>query len=190
MVVTEYHGKFVGGRLCLDFINTVAGRTEKGGVIREKIGGLAELKGWAQAAGIGGWRDADGDESLVERARRLREALYRTFTRRLEAEDVELVGAEVAEARAHQKLEMRGAKFVFEIKDGDGAERILWEVALSAAELLVSAEAGRVRQCGGADCRWLFLDSSRNGQRRWCDMRDCGNRAKVRSFRERAIRGA
>jgi predicted RNA-binding Zn ribbon-like protein len=42
-----------------------------------------------------------------------------------------------------------------------------------------------VRQCGGESCGWLFLDTSRNRSRQWCDMRDCGNLAKVRRFRER-----
>ncbi len=53
------------------------------------------------------------------------------------------------------------------------------------AELLVAPELARVRLCEGDDCGWLFVDGSRAGSRRWCDMSDCGNLAKVRAFRAR-----
>jgi predicted RNA-binding Zn ribbon-like protein len=58
-------------------------------------------------------------------------------------------------------------------------------VSGSAAELLTSTELARVRECGGENCGWMFLDNSRNHSRHWCDMQDCGNRAKVRRFRQR-----
>lgn len=51
-----------------------------------------------------------------------------------------------------------------------------WPIAPPAAELLVSPQRARVNACAG----WLFLDGSRPGTRRWCDMAVCGNRAKVR----------
>ena len=58
-------------------------------------------------------------------------------------------------------------------------------VASSAAELLTSAALEDTRECDSEGCGWLFLDTSRSRRRRWCDMRDCGNLAKVRRFRER-----
>jgi len=61
----------------------------------------------------------------------------------------------------------------------------LWPLSRSAAELLTSADLAFIRECQGEDCGWLFLDTSRNRTRRWCDMRDCGNLAKVRRFRRR-----
>ncbi|HEV8632686.1 MAG TPA: CGNR zinc finger domain-containing protein [Chloroflexota bacterium] len=66
----------------------------------------------------------------------------------------------------------------------------LWPLARQAAELLVAPERERVRECAAGDCHWLFLDTSKNRSRRWCDMKSCGNRAKVRSFyrRKRATR--
>jgi predicted RNA-binding Zn ribbon-like protein len=61
------------------------------------------------------------------------------------------------------------------------ADDVLAPVVWSAAELLTSGPLERVRECPGDDtCGWLFLDTSRNGSRRWCDMRTCGNRAKAR----------
>src|SRR5829696_5210301 len=56
----------------------------------------------------------------------------------------------------------------------------LWPVAQSAAELLTSPKLGRVKLCAGKGCGWVFVDESRNGSRRWCDSRDCGNRERVR----------
>ncbi len=45
-----------------------------------------------------------------------------------------------------------------------------------------------VRACGADTCRWLFLDTSKNHTRRWCNMKVCGNRMKARRFQAR--RGA
>jgi predicted RNA-binding Zn ribbon-like protein len=67
-------------------------------------------------------------------------------------------------------------------------QRPLWAVAKSAADLLTSGRALAVRQCAAETCWWLFLDTSRNQSRRWCDMKVCGNREKVRRFYERAAR--
>jgi len=67
-------------------------------------------------------------------------------------------------------------------------------VAHDAADMLTSGPLERARECSGVRCAWLFLDQSRNGTRRWCDMSVCGNRAKARRHyrRTRAVarRGA
>src|SRR5207302_22567 len=68
-------------------------------------------------------------------------------------------------------------------------DRMLWPVIRSAADLLVSGEAQRVRRCASETCDWLFLDTSRNHSRRWCDMSGCGNRAKARRHYARAKAG-
>jgi predicted RNA-binding Zn ribbon-like protein len=65
------------------------------------------------------------------------------------------------------------------------ADRLLFTIALDAAELLVSANWSRLRVCAGAGCGWFFFDRSKAGRRRWCNMEVCGNRVKVRSYRAR-----
>jgi len=60
----------------------------------------------------------------------------------------------------------------------DGLDGLLGPVVWSAADLLVSEEASRIRVCGGPDCGWMYVDRSRNGLRRWCQMATCGTRAK------------
>ena len=71
-----------------------------------------------------------------------------------------------------------------------GAGRIRIGQVLSTlardAVALFSSEPDRLRRCDADDCRLVFHDESRTGSRRWCSMSRCGNRAKVRAFRERA----
>jgi len=66
-----------------------------------------------------------------------------------------------------------------------GLERILYPVVRSAANLLISNDLQRVKACQGPSCDWVFLDATKNRSRRWCDMRSCGNREKMRRYRKR-----
>jgi predicted RNA-binding Zn ribbon-like protein len=51
--------------------------------------------------------------------------------------------------------------------------------------LRARGEWPRLKVCSSRDCRWAFVDSTRNRSRRWCDMAGCGNRAKNRTWRHR-----
>lgn len=59
----------------------------------------------------------------------------------------------------------------------------LWLLAQAAFELLTGDDSPRIRACANPECRWLFLDTSKNHTRRWCDMAICGNRMKARRFK-------
>jgi predicted RNA-binding Zn ribbon-like protein len=61
----------------------------------------------------------------------------------------------------------------------------VWMLSQAASDLMMSEEIGWVRACGVDTCRWLFLDTSKNHTRRWCDMKVCGNRMKARRFQAR-----
>jgi predicted RNA-binding Zn ribbon-like protein len=89
--------------------------------------------------------------------------------------------------RPPSELAPLGDSFAWEWHEADGSlELPVWMIARSAAELLTSDSLGRVRECAGERCDWLFLDASRNRSRRWCDMAECGNRAKAqRSYARR-----
>jgi len=69
--------------------------------------------------------------------------------------------------------------------DGGDApfDRIIWAVAQSATDLLTSGDLRQVHQCAMETCGWLFLDVSKNKTRRWCAMKLCGNKTKVRQHR-------
>jgi len=201
--------KFVGGRLCLDFVNSVDARTEqklKNSTVftfrADKLSSYIELAEWAKEAGILEKRNTERlihiayqkereSKQVFKRSINLRESLFRVFKYIIEGwepprADIELVNQESTVARTRQELVYRSNKFEwnFKIKD-DELDCMIWPIVLSSAELLSSEELSLVRQCPGPNCGWLFLDSSKNRSRQWCDMKDCGNLAKVRRYREK-----
>jgi predicted RNA-binding Zn ribbon-like protein len=182
----------VGGRICLDFANTVSDAVHGR---RDKIRGYGDLLVFARRVGL---IDADGEKALGSEARRRPEDAERVVaearvTRRAifslffpepdrAADALAALDRAVARARSHQHLEATegGHALVLE-RDDTALDRPLWGVALSAAELLVSPERARVHACrNGSTCTWLFVDESKNHSRRWCSMRDCGNRVKAK----------
>lgn len=202
-MVTAVQMKLIAGSLCLDFVNTVGGRTgDRNIVLRDKLHGYADLAAWSRLAGLSTAREARCLEHVAERyparaaatlarAVRLREALFRISKSILGRSapddfDVDVLRNELSIAKAHERLVRIGAQFVWAWDQPENAlDAPLWRVARSAADLLTSGDLAKLRQCGGDECGWLFLDTSRNHSRRWCDMKDCGNRAKVRRFRRR-----
>lgn len=191
--------KFIAGRLCLDFVNTVGGRTDI--VLRDKLNEYADLLRFAHLggplspAGVRRLARAAADDPheaalVFARAKVLREALYRIFrssldARRPAARDMETLGAELSVARSHERLVLSAGGYVWAWDDEAAPGRALWPVARSAGGLLTSRDLATIRQCAGETCGWLFLDTSRNHSRRWCDMKDCGNRAKVQRYRSK-----
>ncbi len=95
----------------------------------------------------------------------------------------------VAEAASRRRVTHQRGTFTWSWEPDDPADldRLRWMAAWSAAELLTSAEVDRVRQCAGEGCAWLFLDTSKNRTRRWCDMSVCGNRAKARRHYRKVV---
>lgn len=73
---------------------------------------------------------------------------------------------------------------------GDELDQARSAVAGSLAHYLAEHDLRRLRVCADDTCRWLFVDHSPGRRRRWCDMRTCGNRAKVARHRARVRRGA
>ncbi len=206
--------KFIGGILCLDFINTVEGRSSNSRtrgsasdhyqIVGEKLGNYFDLVAWCrhEQTALLNTKDARHLIQLAEKHPRaaqtvfatainLREALYRIFKaaandRRPNQADVDKLNDELKKARAHERLVFSTETFATEWENmSDTLDSVLWPVARSAAELLMSSDFSRLRQCVSEDCGWLFMDTSRNRSRQWCDMKDCGNLAKVRRFRER-----
>lgn len=187
--------KLIGERLCLDFTNTVGGRNGSD-IIFEKLKTYDDLLDWSVHAGILNHKEAKkmnprSSQGLVKRALRLREAIYRICVAALKkqspnSKDLELLNDEIRLARNHEFID---SKFQLRTKPtNDDLDRMLWPVALSAADLLTSHDLKRLQQCEAENCGWLFVDTSKNHTRQWCDMSDCGNRAKVRKFRSKSPR--
>lgn len=194
--------KFRGGQLSIDFVNSVDGRVELNGnnykIRKDKINNYEDLVDWARTIGILEKTTAQNlatqkgkvTNRLFERAITLRESLYRIFINVIEdreplKKDIEVLNNECSIAREKQKLVYTSRKFTWSYELPDEPDCMIWQIALSGAELLLSDQLKRVKQCPGTNCGWLFLDASKNGSRQWCDMKDCGNVAKVRRFREK-----
>jgi predicted RNA-binding Zn ribbon-like protein len=64
-------------------------------------------------------------------------------------------------------------------------ETVLGPIALSAIGLLRESDPKRIKQCPGEHCGWVFFDMTKNGSRRWCEMKVCGNRAKAKAHYQR-----
>lgn len=191
--------QLVGGDLSLDFTNTVGGK--RGVIEREHLKTYADFLSWSQQAGIVQEAQAKALAnraveqpaeacSVLERAVGLREAIYRIFAavveERTPAEaDLARLNSELAGALGRLGVRRKADGFAWRWGEEEPRlEHPLGPVARAAAELLTKPEAlAHVHRCEGDTCGWLFIDSSKNHSRRWCDMRDCGNRAKVRRHR-------
>lgn len=182
--------ELVGNALCLDFTNTVNARPEP---TRDWLASPAEAALWSAAVG----RDLDVhavSARQLGRARALRERLYGTFEPLTRGESPapndlhalvvdHAAGVSCAELR---RAELRRAEgYRLEWPSDGSLNSLLAEVAASAVWLLTQAPLGRLGRC--PSCGWLFLDTSKNGRRRWCSMASCGARDKARrNYRPRA----
>jgi predicted RNA-binding Zn ribbon-like protein len=96
-----------------------------------------------------------------------------------------LLNEAIGEAYRTMQLRQHESGFVLECEHRDDSSHVLWRVVRSTAALLTSPELRLLRVCAGRDCGWFFLDRSHNRGRRWCTMRDCGNREKARRYYRR-----
>lgn len=191
---------FIGGRLCLDFINSAWARFQV--PTRERFTDIGAVITWARSAGtmddaqaarLQAAADADpaAAETALVHAIAVREALYRTFSaiaagRSPVADDLAMINEIMIEAMAQLAVAETTDGFTWRPRSaGDRLDQLLWPVIRSTAQLLTSPAFSRVRECAGERCGWIFLDTSKNRTRRWCDMRTCGNVAKARRHQAR-----
>jgi predicted RNA-binding Zn ribbon-like protein len=130
-------------------------------------------------------------EAVFSRAIRLREVIYRIFSSIAghsipNKGDFAVLNEELSKAMAKIRITRNAQGYLWAFEDGEKAlDQVLWPIVRSAADLLTSDRLDRIRSCADEECGWLFLDTSRNRSRRWCDMEDCGNRAKARRYYQR-----
>jgi predicted RNA-binding Zn ribbon-like protein len=193
---------FVAGAPSRDFVNTVGGI--RSGHHDDKLESYADLIDWAVLGGTLPRERADalaahaGREpaaaaALLDEAKAFREALHAVFAAHVSGrapppESVALVNAKIGAALAHARLARDGGRYRWSWDDADALDAPLWAVARDAAELLTAGGLDRITECASDTCGWLFLDSTKNHSRRWCDMKGCGNRDKVRRYRTKAAR--
>jgi predicted RNA-binding Zn ribbon-like protein len=198
--------ELIGGQLCLDFTNTY---TQTEVLHHEYLHSYTDLLAWAQHAGLLTGDEAQrlrdkaaGDPSqaaaVFDRAIALRATIYRIFAavaQRQAPAVADIMALNNALAESPARLQVLGSRERFEwqwLQNMDALDGMLWPLAWSAADLLTSADFARVRQCARSEgCDWLFVDTSKNGSRRWCSMNLCGSRDKGRRYyrRKRANEG-
>lgn len=180
--------------LGLDFANTLYWRGKGAGT--ETLNTWTDLLAWCKAApattpamlAAVGAEVAAGrldQQAALQSALSVREATYRLMTSAADGQPV--AGADLAElnralAGAPVRAQMVRAQTSCAWKlvwDTPGVAGLLTGALWSAADLLCGPRLARVRRCANEQCRWLFLDDSKSGNRRWCSMSACGNRAKA-----------
>lgn len=176
----------VGGHLALDFCNTA------GEHLAERPDEL--LRDWESFIRWATQISLIESESYFELLRhpepvapiiQLREAIYRVGlavagSRRTSESDLALIRGH-ANAR-RPELEFRNNAVRWQPAPSHASVQLCAVLASEALSLLCSPKAARIGICEGGQCGWLFLDESRGQRRRWCDMNDCGSRAKARRY--------
>ena len=188
--------KLLGGNPALDFVNTVDCRIGKWGP--DLLADHDSLLLWAVRVGLIGdalagrvrANEPAGQQSALQAAKTLREALYRLFLAEdgdapVQAADLAVLDMWVARAMAERTLAVSNTgRIAWTFADSTDPGLVTRRVALAASELLLDPTRRPVRQCHGPDCGWLFLDTTRGGHRLWCSSAGCGTRVRVRRFRE------
>ncbi len=185
----------IAGNVPLDFVNTLDDRHTQPKELLEHYDDLARF---GEDTGLLDPIQADRlvkrsskfpelAEEALRRAKQLREAIHDVFWalinhRAVPAAALATLNADARTAAAHLHLVPINGAFEWSFDDLDDFDIFLWQIARSAADLLSSDQLPFVRACSSKECEWFFLDTSKNHHRRWCDMKRCGNRAKVRKF--------
>jgi predicted RNA-binding Zn ribbon-like protein len=181
--------ELTGGNLALDLANTVMDRAAP--TPDELLPDYAALVRWSEQTGLidekerralirEAGRNPSAGARVLRKAIEIREMIFALFSaqeideallRRLQALSVE--------ALRHRDLVREGKSVTWKWRH-DGLDQMFWPIVDAATSLLTSDRLSRLRVCGGENCRWFFIDNSRQGNRRWCDMTTCGNRAKAK----------
>ena len=189
--------KLLKYRLCIDFVNTLGWRGRE--VPAEELNNYSDLVKWSRHIGIITPQDADkllkkadrhpddGKKVLLSAAG-LRETIHCIFAAVIKnqtpaKEDLAAFNGYLANAMVLSRIINTKNSFQWDsCGDKSKMDWVLNPIIRSAADLLVSDELKKLKSCSDPQCGWLFLDISRNQSRRWCDMKDCGNRAKAKRF--------
>lgn len=191
--------ELIAAQLCLDFANTLSPRHSSQAL--EQLVDYGSLLDWALRSGslmdqaaarlrtLAAARPEKGGQAL-EQARELRETIFRLLdaaarSQPARADDLQDFNHLLGQALAYARLSagVHAYAWSWEERQDPPLLRPCWPVVRSAAGLLTSAQLlDRLGVCADPQCGWLFLDSSKSRTRKWCDIRDCGNREKQRRY--------
>ncbi|MEZ4562714.1 MAG: CGNR zinc finger domain-containing protein [Thermomicrobiales bacterium] len=188
-----------GGVPCLDLANTEAYRGSRHEM--DLLQSYDMLVAWSLIAGVLQPAEAgpllhaaaaapEAAAQVLSRVRELRQAIHvvmQSVAHQTEPPVASLatLNAFLVESQGHNQIVRSNEGYEARFHPEDDMALPIWRLTDSAARLLLSPEHHRVRECPGHDCGWLFLDTTRNHSRRWCDSADCGNKARVRAYTRR-----
>jgi Conserved protein containing a Zn-ribbon-like motif, possibly RNA-binding len=188
--------ELVGGNICLDFTNSVNCRPEPE---LDYLHSYEAFLAWAEHVQLLTPQERETLSqlaqqqpgriaSLMTRIRSLRETIYRLFAdlaahKQPNPDDLETIQSSYAFACQRANLVQEQGCYRFRWNLTHQLESPLWPVIYAAGELLRSEQLQRLKLC--PSCGWLFIDLSKNGQRRWCSMNSCGARDKMRRYHQR-----
>jgi predicted RNA-binding Zn ribbon-like protein len=195
---------FVGERLWLDFVNSDDAVHSRSDSRRDALDSFEGFVSWLSAARVldeeratamlrRAHQQPTGASAALHEARRLRNVLralaehgdapLERATQTAIAEINRILGRSAGSRRVEPRSD--GGFVRNFVTAGDVFAGLMIPVIESSADALVSSELTRVRRCADPRCARVFYDGSRNGKRRWCDMKTCGNRAKAARHRKK-----
>lgn len=185
-VSDQYQWSRVGGHLALDLCNTMSWRLDPARTV-DRLTSPADLPAWFRAV-TGHSGPSTPDAADLAAVRHLRDATIRALDAHLDnteppRQDL-LIVYEAWRAALALADPPRALPLTVTV-DPSAPHRLAPHLALAVAELLHRPDLSTLHRCEGEGCGWLFLDTTRNHSRRWCDSQDCGNRARVRAYTRR-----
>ena len=174
----RFHWK--SGRLCLDFVATVGERWRRS---FERLLAPEDLARWIAETGMLNVPPKVSRRQLAA-ARALREAINRLARSEIEPQPGDRQELNRWAARVPLAPQFTPQGELVWVADRP-VEAMVATIARDAVDLLSGPLAGRIRECGAADCALLFVDTSRPGHRRWCSTEGCGNRVRTKAYRQR-----
>lgn len=192
---------FDGGHIALNFANTADWHA--GPQPEELLNSYSDLVNWSQDFDIlnkqytasllrEAAKHPKKAAAALENAQNLREIIYRIFaaiSAQKEPNKEDLKGLQYSYALASAKVKLKLDQHGFTlnwIPETPVFEQMLWPISHAALNLLLSTDLAKVGQCADdRGCGMLFIDTSRNHSRNWCQMETCGNRAKAQRHYQR-----
>jgi predicted RNA-binding Zn ribbon-like protein len=172
--------------LVIDFVNTLD--LEEG---TDELAGGDRLAGWLSERGLLDEASAGAaSETDRRQAIRLREALRELMLANNGGAEAGDPGAELERTARRGDLGVHfGAGGEVSVTPrAEGVAGALARLLIPVADAIADGSWQRAKACRADNCHWAFYDRSRNRSGVWCEMAVCGNRTKVRTYRQRAPR--